>query len=72
MRGHSEEPMKVRDLIRLLENEGWHLARTRGSHRQYKHDTRRGTVTVAGRPGLDLPPKTASSVLRQAGLETKE
>jgi predicted RNA binding protein YcfA (HicA-like mRNA interferase family) len=72
MRGRPEEPMKVRDLIRLLENEGWHLARTRGSHRQYKHPTRRGTVTVAGRLGSDLPPKTANSVLKQAGLETKE
>jgi predicted RNA binding protein YcfA (HicA-like mRNA interferase family) len=47
--------MKVADLIRLLEEEGWRLARTRGSHRQYKHPSKLGTVTVAGKPSLDVP-----------------
>ncbi len=48
--------MKVRDIIRLLEDEGWFLVETRGSHRQYKHPVRPGRVTVAGKPSDDLAP----------------
>ena len=55
--------MKIRDLIRWLESEGWYLARIRGSHRQFKHPTRRGTVTVAGKPGIDVPAGTLNAVL---------
>ena len=61
--------VKVGDLIRLLEEDGWRLARTRGSHRQYKHPSKPGTVTVAGKPSLDVPPGTLNSVLKQAGLK---
>jgi len=61
--------VKVRDLIRLLEEDGWYLARTKGSHRQFKHQTRRGTVTVAGKPNIDVPPGTLNSILKQAGLK---
>ncbi|MBI2872250.1 MAG: type II toxin-antitoxin system HicA family toxin [Chloroflexi bacterium] len=61
--------MKVRDLIRLLEQEGWRLARTRGSHRQFKHPSKPGTVTVAGAPGLEIPPGTLNGILKQAGLK---
>jgi len=61
--------VKVRDLIRLLENDGWYLARTKGSHRQFKHQTKRGTVTVAGKPNIDIPPGTLNSILKQAGLK---
>ena len=46
--------MKVKELIKLLEEDGWYLARTRGSHRQFKHSTKRGLVTVAGKPNDDL------------------
>lgn len=60
--------MKVREILELLETDGWYLARTRGSHRQYKHPTKPGTVTVAGKPSLDLPPGTLNSILKQAGL----
>lgn len=60
--------MKVGELIRILEREGWMLVRTRGSHRQFRHGTRPGTVTLAGKPSLDLPPGPLKSVLRQAGL----
>jgi predicted RNA binding protein YcfA (HicA-like mRNA interferase family) len=56
--------MKVREVIRLLERDGWQLARTRGSHRQFKHPTKPGTVTVPGRPGLELRPGTLASILR--------
>jgi predicted RNA binding protein YcfA (HicA-like mRNA interferase family) len=61
--------MKVRDMIRLIEADGWFLDRTRGSHRQYKHSTKRGLVTVAGKPGDDLAPGTKNSILKQAGLK---
>jgi len=61
--------MKVRDVIKMLEQDGWRLDRTRGSHRQYKHPTRPGLVTVPGKPGDDLGPGTFNSVLKQAGLK---
>jgi len=60
--------VKVRELIELLERDGWYLAATRGSHRQYKHPSKPGRVTVAGKPSHDIHPKTLSSVLRQARL----
>ena len=63
--------MKVRDIIRLLENEGWFLVATRGSHRQYKHPSRPGRVTVAGKPSDDLAPGTLNSILKQAGLKER-
>lgn len=61
--------MKVRELIRLIEKDGWVLARTRGSHRQYRHTEKNGTVSIAGRPGDDIHPKTERSILKQAGLK---
>ena len=61
--------LKVRDLVRLLEEDGWRLARTRGSHRQFKHAGKGATVTVAGKPGVDVPPGTLNAVLKQAGLK---
>ena len=63
---------KVRDAIRLLRTNGWYLARTRGSHRQYRHLEKPGTVTIAGRLSKDLAPGTWKSILRQAGLETED
>lgn len=60
---------KVRDVIRLLEADGWTLVRTRGSHRQYKHPRKPGTVTVAGQPGSDIAIGTLQSILKQAGLK---
>ncbi len=64
--------MKVGELIRLLEDDGRTLVRTRGSHRQFKNPGRPGTVTVAGKPSLDIPPGTLASILRQAGLKKRE
>ena len=61
--------MKVRELIRAIERDGWVQVRTRGSHRQFTHSTRSGTVTVSGGPGVDVPPGTLNSVLKQAGLK---
>jgi len=61
--------MKVRDVIKLIEKDGWYLVRTRGSHRQYKHGIKKGLVTIAGKPGDDLAPGTLNSILKQAGLK---
>jgi len=60
--------LRVREVIKLIESDGWYLARTRGSHRQFKHPFKDGLVTVAGNPDLELNPKTLKSILKQAGL----
>jgi len=62
-------PTKVREAIRVIEEDGWQLVKTKGSHRQYKHSTKPGRVTIAGKPSDDLAPKTFDSILRQAGLK---
>ncbi len=61
--------MKVRDAIQRIEQDGWYLARTRGSHRQYKHSTKPGLVTIPGKLSDDLAPGTFNSILKQAGLK---
>jgi predicted RNA binding protein YcfA (HicA-like mRNA interferase family) len=61
--------MKVRALLKMIEMDGWYLVRTRGDHRQFHHPTKPGTVTVAGKPGVDIPPGTLNSILKQAGLK---
>jgi predicted RNA binding protein YcfA (HicA-like mRNA interferase family) len=61
-------PRKVREMTKLIEADGWRLARTRGSHRHYVHPTKPGVVTIAGKPSADLPPGTERSILKQAGL----
>jgi predicted RNA binding protein YcfA (HicA-like mRNA interferase family) len=61
--------MKVREVLKLLHDDGWYHVRTRGSHRQLKHKTKLGRVTVAGKPGDTLPPGTLNSILKQAGLK---
>lgn len=60
--------MKVRDVIRVIEKDGWRLMRTKGSHRQFQHHAKAGTVTVAGKLGVDVPRGTLNSILKQAGL----
>ena len=63
--------MKVREVIRMLEDDGWILVVTTGSHRQYRHPSKSGRVTVSGQLGDDMPKGTLASVKRQAGLERK-
>ena len=63
--------MKIRDVIKLIEKEGWYLVATKGSHRQYKHPSKPGRVTIAGHSGRDLAPGTLNSVLKQADLKRK-
>ena len=64
--------MKVRDIIKLIEKDGWTLARQRGSHRQYKHPLKKGIVTIAGHPGDDLGRDTLKSIMRQAKIKGGE
>jgi len=62
-------PVKVRDLIRVIQRDGWYLVRTRGSHRQYKHPVKPGLVTIPGNTSDDLALGTLKSILKQAGLK---
>ena len=64
--------MKLRDLIRLIERDGWYLVVTKGSHRQYKHPMKPGRVTIAGHPGDDISAGTLNSVLKQARLKEEK
>lgn len=61
--------MKVRDLIKQIQEDGWYLVRTKGSHRQYKHQTKLGLVTVPGKPSDELAPGTLNSILKQSQLK---
>ena len=61
--------MKVRELLKMIETDGWYLVRTRGDHRQFHYPTKPGTVTVAGKPGVDITPGTLNSILKQAKLK---
>ncbi len=63
--------MKVREIIAMIENDGWYLVRTKGSHRQYKHHTKIGRVTIAGNLNDDIAPGTLNSILKQASLKGK-
>jgi predicted RNA binding protein YcfA (HicA-like mRNA interferase family) len=64
-----EVQLKVREVIRRIEEDGWRFERQRGSHRIYRHPRKRGTVTISGRPGQDVPAGTLGSILKQAGLK---
>lgn len=64
--------MKVRDVIKVIETDGWLFLRQRGSHRQYRHPTKPGKVTIAGKPSDEMAPGTLGSVFRQAGIDQDE
>lgn len=61
--------MKVRDVLKLLDEDGWAIVTTRGSHRQLKHPTKPGRVTVAGHPSDEVAQGTLNSIRKQAGLK---
>ena len=63
------ESMKVREIIKILEVDGWYLVATEGSHRQFKHLVKQGKVTVSGKMSDDVRKGTLASILRQAGLK---
>jgi predicted RNA binding protein YcfA (HicA-like mRNA interferase family) len=61
--------MRVREVLKLLDEHGWRIVVTKGSHRQLKHPLKVGRVTVAGKPSNDIPPGTLNSIFKQAGLK---
>jgi predicted RNA binding protein YcfA (HicA-like mRNA interferase family) len=61
--------MKVKEVLKLIEADGWYLVGTKGSHRQYKHPNKQGRVTVPGKLSDDLAPGTLNSIMKQAGLK---
>jgi len=64
--------LKVKEIIKHLEADGWHLVRIKGSHRQYKHPFKNGLVTVSGNLGDDVAKGTLNSILKQSGLKEAE
>ncbi|MFY8001698.1 MAG: type II toxin-antitoxin system HicA family toxin [Candidatus Kapaibacteriota bacterium] len=60
--------MKYKEILKLLEQDGWYFARQKGSHKHYHHPTKKGTVTVPGKPNDDIPKQTERSILKQAGM----
>jgi predicted RNA binding protein YcfA (HicA-like mRNA interferase family) len=60
--------VKIKKIIKLVEKDGWYLVRTTGSHRHYKHPVKKGIVTIAGHPDMEIAKKTLNCVLKQAGL----
>ena len=62
-------PTKVKELVALIQADGWQLVRQKGSHRQFHHMSKQGTVTVAGKDSVEIPPGTLNSILKQAGLK---
>ena len=63
------KPVKVREVIKLIEDDGWYLVRMKGDHRQYKHPVKKGLVTISGKLGDDIAKGTLNSILKQAGLK---
>ena len=61
--------MKIRDVIRIIEMDGWYVVQSKGSHKQSKHAVKTGRVTIAGHPNDDVGPGTLNSILKQAGLK---
>jgi CO/xanthine dehydrogenase Mo-binding subunit/predicted RNA binding protein YcfA (HicA-like mRNA interferase family) len=66
-----EKLMKIREVIRLIEADGWYQVACEGSYRQFKHPTKKGRVTIAGNLGDDIDKGTLNSILKQASLKHK-
>ena len=64
--------MKVRDIIRMLEEDGWYRVKAKGGHRQYKHPGKPGRVTISGKSSDDLAPGTLNSIFKQAGFSGQD
>jgi len=62
-------PIKVQELLARLQADGWLQVRQKGSHRQFRHPSKPGTVTVAGKASVEVPPGTLASIVKQAGLK---
>ena len=61
--------MKLLEIIKIIKKDGWYMVTQKGSHRQFKHPTKPGRVTIGGNPGDDIAPGTLNSILKQAGLK---
>ncbi len=61
--------MKFKELLRIIQDDGWFQVRINGSHRQFKHSNKKGTVTIAGKPNKDVPKGTLNNILKQALLK---
>lgn len=61
--------MKFKELLRIVKDDGWFEVRVSGSHRQFHHPIKKGTVTIAGKPGKDVPKGTLKNILKQASLK---
>jgi predicted RNA binding protein YcfA (HicA-like mRNA interferase family) len=61
--------LKFKELMKILEKDGWFLVRQSGSHKQYHHFKKSGTVTIAGKPNIDVPRGTLNNILKQAKLK---
>ena len=59
----------MKEVIKIIEQEGWFMVRMRGSHRQFKHKNKQGVITIAGHSNDDLAKGTFNSILKQAGLK---
>jgi predicted RNA binding protein YcfA (HicA-like mRNA interferase family) len=64
-----QKGMKVKEMIQKIEADGWYFERQKGSHRQFRHSTKKGTVTVAGKPSEEIKRGTEKSILKQAGMK---
>lgn len=64
--------VKVREIVKLVEADGWVQIKQVGSHRQFIHAIKPGKVTIAGKPGQDMPKGTARNILKQAGLKGRK
>jgi predicted RNA binding protein YcfA (HicA-like mRNA interferase family) len=61
--------MKFKELLKIVKDDGWYEVRISGSHRQFHHPTKKGTVTIAGKPNKDVPKGTLNNILKQAYLK---
>lgn len=61
--------MKFKELLKIVRDDGWYVVRVSGSHRQLHHPTKKGTVTIAGKPNKDVPKGTLNNILKQAYLK---
>ena len=61
--------MKVSAIIKLLKDNGWYQVRQRGSHRQYKNDSIKGLVTIAGKMSDEIDKGTLNSIYKQSGIK---
>jgi predicted RNA binding protein YcfA (HicA-like mRNA interferase family) len=64
--------MKIREVIKLIEKDGWYLVRVKGDHRQYKHPSKKGLVTISGHVNEDIATGTLNSMLKQVGLKEEK